>query len=215
MLVMKKTIAAMQEIQASSTQISDIVTLIDGIAFQTNLLALNAAVEAARAGEHGRGFAVVAGEVRGLAQKSAAAAKDIKTLIHDSVQRIEVGTQLADRSGEMLGGMTHAIEKVALMVEQMAEASSEQAQGILEVNHAIADIDRVTQENAGLVEQTTQAAESLGSEANNLQKNMSFFKTGRLDNKPVRLNRTEAKSATKATALPSHSYQQSSDWNEF
>ncbi len=177
--VMQNTISAMQSIRASSSQISDIVTLIDGIAFQTNLLALNAAVEAARAGEHGRGFAVVAGEVRGLAQKSAAAAKDIKTLIHDSVQRIEVGTQLADRSGEMLGGMTHAIEKVALMVEQMAEASSEQAQGILEVNHAIADIDRVTQENAGLVEQTNQAADSLTTQANHLIETMGFFDTGK------------------------------------
>jgi methyl-accepting chemotaxis protein len=175
--VMQQTITAMQSIKESSTQISDIVSIIDGIAFQTNLLALNAAVEAARAGEHGRGFAVVAGEVRGLAQKSAEAAKNIKTLITDSVSRIEAGTQLADKSGEMLNGITDSIANVAKMVESIATASSEQTTGISHVHKAIADIDQITQENAALVEETTAAAESLNNEANNLKENMAFFKT--------------------------------------
>lgn len=175
--VMQKTISAMQSIRASSAKIADIVTIIDGIAFQTNLLALNAAVEAARAGEHGRGFAVVAGEVRALAQKSAEAAKDIKHLITDSVHRIEVGTQLADKSGDMLSGITGAIEQVTSMVKDIASASSEQSQGIEQVHRSIADIDKVTQENAALVEETSAAAESLSTEAHHLKENMTFFKT--------------------------------------
>jgi methyl-accepting chemotaxis protein len=175
--VMQQTITAMLSIQDASSKIADIVTLIDSIAFQTNLLALNAAVEAARAGEHGRGFAVVAGEVRTLAQKSADAAKDIKVLIEDSVSRIESGTQLANRSGEMLGGITVAIEQVAKMIESIAGASGEQSTGIHQVHRAISDIDRVTQENAALVEETTAAAESLSNEAEHLRKNMAFFKT--------------------------------------
>lgn len=176
--VMQDTIAAMQSIQESSHKINDIVTLIDGIAFQTNLLALNAAVEAARAGEHGRGFAVVAGEVRALAQKSASAAKDIKDLISESVHRIEVGTQLADKSGEVLQGITGSIEQVANMIEEIAIASSEQATGINQVHQAMNNIDRVTQENAALVEETTAASESLNHEAHKLRENMAFFKTG-------------------------------------
>lgn len=176
MEVMQKTITAMKEIQSSSSQIADIVTLIDGIAFQTNLLALNAAVEAARAGEYGRGFAVVASEVRALAQKSASAAKDIKSLITDSVQRIEMGTQLADQSGEMLNGITHSIEQVSLMIEEIADASGEQSQGIEQVHKAMSSIDRVTQENAALVEETSAAAESLRNEAHSLIDTMRFFK---------------------------------------
>lgn len=175
-IVMQQTITAMQSIQESSRKIADIVSLIDGIAFQTNLLALNAAVEAARAGDHGRGFAVVAGEVRALAQKSADAAKDIKVLINDSVQRIENGTQLADRSGEMLTNINNSVEKVAGMIEQIATASIEQSSGIQQVHKAVADIDKVTQENAQLVKQTTAAAESLNSEAGHLNQSMAFFK---------------------------------------
>jgi methyl-accepting chemotaxis protein len=175
---MRQTIDAMQSIKASSAKINDIVTIIDGIAFQTNLLALNAAVEAARAGEHGRGFAVVASEVRALAGKSADAAKDIKTLITDSVARIENGTHLADKSGEMLNGIAGSIQQVAGMIESIADASHEQSIGIGQVHLAIADIDRVTQENAALVEETTAAAESLTSEANGLRNDMAFFKTG-------------------------------------
>ena len=212
--VMQQTIAAMQSIKASSSKIADIVTLIDGIAFQTNLLALNAAVEAARAGDHGRGFAVVAGEVRALAQKSAAAAKDIKDLISDSVNRIEAGTHLADKSGEMLSGITGSIEQVAEMIEQIANASAEQTAGIGQVHRAIADIDRVTQENAALVEETTAAAESLSTEANHLKENMSFFKTGSSSQahyvaKPVHAP------MKKPAALPMPSKSDAGSWNHF
>ncbi|MDX1795129.1 MAG: methyl-accepting chemotaxis protein [Hydrogenovibrio sp.] len=178
--VMQQTIDAMNEIQESSYKISDIVTLIDGIAFQTNLLALNAAVEAARAGEHGRGFAVVAGEVRALAQKSAEAAKDIKALIDESVTRIEQGTGLAAKSGEMLTAINQSIHSVTEMVEQIANASAEQANGVGQVNVAITQIDQVTQQNAALVEETTAAAESMNDQSTILLKDMSFFNTGRV-----------------------------------
>jgi methyl-accepting chemotaxis protein len=172
---MQETIAAMQSIRVSSSKIADIVTLIDGIAFQTNLLALNAAVEAARAGDHGRGFAVVAGEVRALAQKSASAAKDIKTLIQDSVNRIEVGTNLADKSGAMLQDITAAVANVAGMIDEIAKVSHEQSEGIGQVRAAIAQIDDVTQQNAALVEETTAAAQHLSEQANRLRDSMNFF----------------------------------------
>jgi methyl-accepting chemotaxis protein len=176
--VMQQTIQAMQSIRESSHKINDIVSLIDSIAFQTNLLALNAAVEAARAGEHGRGFAVVASEVRALAGKSADAAKDIKHLITDSVQRIEAGTELADKSGDMLSGITHSVEQVASMIEQIATASNEQNNGIGQVHKAVADLERVTQENTALVEDTRHAADALTFEADQLRHNMGFFKMG-------------------------------------
>ncbi|MBE0469829.1 MAG: PAS domain-containing protein [Methyloprofundus sp.] len=175
--VMGQTIIAMEAIQESSHKISEIVTLIDGIAFQTNLLALNAAVEAARAGDHGRGFAVVAGEVRGLAQKSAEAAKDIKKLIEESVNRIDQGTKLASQSGEVLKGITSSIDEVAEMIQQVAKATEEQAQGIHQVHDAITSIDQVTQQNAALVEETAAASESMRDQSNNLNNEMSFFKT--------------------------------------
>ena len=174
--VMGETIAAMKSIEESSQRISDIVSLIDSIAFQTNLLALNAAVEAARAGEHGRGFAVVAGEVRNLAQKSANAAKDIKNLIDETVERVARGSDLAQRTGTMLNQMNEAVENVAQRIQQIAGAASEQSQGVQQVNKAIAQIDSVTQQNAALVEQTNAAAESLSDQARLLQKEMSFFK---------------------------------------
>jgi methyl-accepting chemotaxis protein len=175
--IMTETIAAMQAIEDSSQRISDIVTLIDTIAFQTNLLALNAAVEAARAGEHGRGFAVVAGEVRSLAQKSAEAAKDIKGLIEETTQRINRGSDLAQRTGDTLNQINDAVADVAKRIEQIAGAAGEQAQGVQQVNQAIGQIDGVTQQNAALVEETTAAAESLSEQAQLLQKEMGFFKT--------------------------------------
>ncbi len=176
--VMQETISAMQAIRESSHKIADIVTLIDGIAFQTNLLALNAAVEAARAGEHGRGFAVVAGEVRALAQKSAEAAKDIKSLISDSVTRVENGTGLAEKSGEVLTQISGAVEQVAGMINEIATASHEQSEGINQVHTAMNDIDRITQENAALVDETSSAAQSLSEQAQHLKENMTFFNTG-------------------------------------
>lgn len=177
--VMHQTIDAMNAIQESSHKISDIVTLIDGIAFQTNLLALNAAVEAARAGEHGRGFAVVAGEVRSLAQKSAEAAKDITALINESVERINQGTQLATASGEVLQGITEQVENVAQMMGQIAKASEEQAKGVEQVHQAMNDLDSTTQQNAALVEETSAAAESMSEQAVALSHNIAFFKTNK------------------------------------
>jgi methyl-accepting chemotaxis protein len=176
--VMQKTVDAMSAIQESSHKISDIVTLIDSIAFQTNLLALNAAVEAARAGEHGRGFAVVAGEVRALAQKSADAAKEITGLINESVARIDEGTKLASESGEMLDTIDKSVDDVANMIEQISAASNEQMTGIEQVHKAISQIDEVTQQNAALVEETSAAAESMSEQAEILDKDMSFFNTG-------------------------------------
>ncbi len=177
--VMRETIEAMQAIHESSNKIADIVAIIDSIAFQTNLLALNAAVEAARAGEHGRGFAVVAGEVRALAQKSSGASKDIRALIDDTVNRIETGTHLAEKSGDVLNGIAQSVDQVATMIENIAQASSEQSSGIQEVNKSIVQIDSMTQQNAALVEETNAAADSLNAEAMKLQQNMSFFNIGR------------------------------------
>lgn len=175
--VMQETIGAMNAIQKSSHKIADIVSLIDGIAFQTNLLALNAAVEAARAGDHGRGFAVVAGEVRALAQKSAEAAKDIKVLIEESVARIDEGTKLAAQSGEVLQDINESIHGVTSMINNIANASSEQSKGIKQVHIAISQIDSVTQQNATLVQETTFAAESMSEQSKNLKSEMSIFKT--------------------------------------
>ncbi|MCL4556800.1 MAG: methyl-accepting chemotaxis protein [Gammaproteobacteria bacterium] len=220
--VMQQTITAMQSIQEANNRIVDIVAMIDSIAFQTNLLALNAAVEAARAGEHGRGFAVVASEVRALAQKSADAAQDIKALIGDSVQRITAGTRLADKSGEMLGEITSSIEKVADMMSEISRSSSEQSTAIGQVYQAIDDIDRVTQENAALVEETTAAVAQLSQEADALMENVRFFNVGQTQatQKPLAPSKALPK-----LALPSHAKtvkaQQSTakasatEWQEF
>lgn len=175
--VMNKTIEAMNQIQESSQKIADIVTLIDGIAFQTNLLALNAAVEAARAGEHGRGFAVVAGEVRALAQKSADAAKDITSLINESVERINAGTKLASISGQAIDEITQSIEEVSQMSHEISKASSEQAKGIEQLHLTFQNIDQMTQQNAALVEETSAAAEAMQSQATDLHQRLAFFRT--------------------------------------
>lgn len=175
--VMKQTINAMGEIQDSSKRIEEIVTLIDSIAFQTNLLALNAAVEAARAGEHGRGFAVVAGEVRALAQKSADAAREINQLIGDSINVINRGTELASQSETVLEQMNESIDKVTQMIADIANSSAEQSRGVNEVNQALHLIDQVTQQNAALVEETSAASQSMQDQADELEQQMSFFKT--------------------------------------
>lgn len=154
--VVKQTIDAIHEINDSSSKIGEITNLIDSIAFQTNLLALNAAVEAARAGDHGRGFAVVASEVRSLAQKSAEAAKQIKTLIDDTLIKVQQGTELANQSGQAIDVINHSIEQVSHIIGEINKATTEQSQGVEQVNNAIASIDTATQQNATLVEETAQ-----------------------------------------------------------
>ncbi|HHW76344.1 MAG TPA: hypothetical protein GX399_04805, partial [Xanthomonadaceae bacterium] len=174
--VIEQAVTAMTAIHHSSKKIADIIGVIDEIAFQTNLLALNAAVEAARAGEQGRGFAVVAGEVRKLAQRSADAAKEIKSLITDSVAKVEDGGQLVERSGQTLKEIVVSIKKVSDIVAEIATASREQASGIDQVNRAILQMDQVTQQNAALVEQTAAASQAMGEQARDLQNLMGFFK---------------------------------------
>ena len=171
-----QVVTTMQDIAASSRKIADIIGVIDGIAFQTNILALNAAVEAARAGEQGRGFAVVASEVRTLAQRSAAAAKEIKDLISASVQRVEAGSRLVDEAGESVGGIVNQVQRVAALINEITTASTEQASGIGQVGEAVQQLDQVTQQNAALVEESTAAAASLRDQAAKLVAEVSVFK---------------------------------------
>jgi methyl-accepting chemotaxis protein len=171
-----RVVATMEAISQSSRRIGDIVGVIDGIAFQTNILALNAAVEAARAGEHGRGFAVVASEVRALAQRSATAAREIKGLIEDSLQRVEVGAQQAQDAGRTIEGVVQSVQRVSDIVGHITTAASEQAQGIGEVNDAVAQLDQATQQNAALVEQSAAAAASLKDQALSLSRAVQRFR---------------------------------------
>ena len=163
--VVHEVVGTMGSIEQSSRKIVDIISVIDGIAFQTNILALNAAVEAARAGEQGRGFAVVASEVRGLAQRSAAAAKEIKTLIDDSVAKVGIGTQLVERAGTTMGDVVQGVKSVTAMVAEISAASSGQSAGIAQVNQAVTQMDQGTQQNAALVEEALAAAQSLSQQA--------------------------------------------------
>ena len=176
--VVSDAVSAMSEINQSSKKISDIIGVIDEIAFQTNLLALNAAVEAARAGEQGRGFAVVAGEVRNLAQRSAGAAKEIKSLINDSVEKVDEGSKLVDESGKTLEEIVEAVKKVSDIIAEIAAASQEQSAGIEEVNKAISQMDEMTQQNAALVEEAASASESMEEQAKSMIELMQFFDTG-------------------------------------
>ena len=174
--VVDNVVQTMRDIAGSSQKIADIISVIDGIAFQTNILALNAAVEAARAGEQGRGFAVVAGEVRNLAQRSAQAAREIKSLIEDSVGRVEVGSTLVESAGETMGEIVNAVTRVTDIMGEIASASDEQSRGIDQVGLAVAEMDRVTQQNASLVEESAAAAAALEEQASRLTQAVAVFR---------------------------------------
>ena len=190
--VVAQTSSAMTEISAAARRIGEITTTIDEIAFQTNLLALNAAVEAARAGEQGRGFAVVAAEVRALAQRSAAAAKEIKALIHDSVRKVDTGAELAGRSGQALEQIVTAGKQVSELVAGMAVTGQEQATGIDQVNRALTRMDQITQANAAQTEELSTTAQALADQAEQLQALVDRF---RLNQAPAPVNQAPATAA--------------------
>jgi len=174
--VVDQVVGTMRGINESSKKISDIISVIDGIAFQTNILALNAAVEAARAGEQGRGFAVVAGEVRNLAQRSANAAKEIHGLITASVTRVTEGSQLVDEAGATMREIVSSIQRVTDIMGEISSASAEQGQGVDQVSKAITEMDRTTQNNAALVEESAAAASSLRDQAHRMVQAVGIFK---------------------------------------
>ena len=174
--VVSQVVSTMQEINSSSKKIADIIGVIDGIAFQTNILALNAAVEAARAGEQGRGFAVVAGEVRSLAQRSAEAAREIKALIGASVEKVDTGSRLVADAGSTMGEIVASVQRVTDIIGEITAASSEQSEGIGQVNSAVGQLDQMTQQNAALVEQSAASAESLKEQAARLSELVGRFR---------------------------------------
>jgi methyl-accepting chemotaxis protein len=225
--VVKQVVVTMGDIQASSKKISDIIGVIDSIAFQTNILALNAAVEAARAGEQGRGFAVVATEVRNLAQRSATAAKEIKTMIAESVDKVESGAKLVQQAGTTMDEVVTSFQQVASLVTEIAGASREQSSGIEQTTQAVSQMDEVTQQNAALVEEAAAAAESLEEQARGLVQTVSMFKLaeggGRTlpapalrDATPKQLgaSRPAARPAPKKIAPP-HLADDGEQWEEF
>jgi methyl-accepting chemotaxis protein len=228
--VVGQVVGTMASINESSRKIVDIISVIDGIAFQTNILALNAAVEAARAGEQGRGFAVVAAEVRNLAQRSAAAAKEIKELIGDSVDKVENGTKLVGEAGQTMEEIVTSIKRVTDIMAEISAASSEQSAGIEQVNQAITQMDEVTQQNAALVEEAAAAAESLEEQAQNLSQSVSVFKldtrggmavtskaaaTKAVAHKPATHNAAPVRLAAKSAKSAMHAPAGDEEWKEF
>ncbi|GGE63053.1 methyl-accepting chemotaxis protein [Massilia psychrophila] len=222
--VVGQVIVTMGSINESSRKIVDIIGVIDGIAFQTNILALNAAVEAARAGEQGRGFAVVASEVRTLAQRSAAAAKEIKTLIGNSVDQVDAGAKLVDQAGATMEQVVASIRRVTDIMGEITIASAEQTDGIEQVNQAIAEMDQVTQQNAALVEESAAAAESMQQQAGRLAQVVSVFKLAQAAKaeprlRPVPASAVRAAPRTRAIAAPQPKRTArgagSDEWEEF
>jgi methyl-accepting chemotaxis protein len=220
--VVKEVIDTMASINASSHKIVDIISVIDGIAFQTNILALNAAVEAARAGEQGRGFAVVATEVRNLAQRSSAAAKEIKALIDDSVEKVDSGTKLVVRAGDTMSDVVASVKQVSDIVAEISAATSEQNAGIAQVHQSITSMDQVTQQNAALVEQTAAASQALQDQAEVLARAVSAFRIGaaHLKAPPVLRNASSPAASTAVAVRPARQRKVASatagdEWEQF